>query len=145
MLSLVSLAYRKPCAEALILIYHIRAPNPEPPCLLPQLACSVQKYLTGHLNSRRQWYTMCRDAAPSTSVWNGLREIAVPDPQGLGPSSSGKNPIEQPFRESIHFGARAHTSAFFNQRIKLSFASEPNLVSFCWSKWHRAGKILIGA
>lgn len=58
-------------AEALILIYHIRSPIQNSVPATP-LACSVQKYLQDTFNSRWQWHTMCRDAAPNTSVWNGL-------------------------------------------------------------------------
>ena len=39
--------------------------------------------------------------------------------------------------------ARVPTSPFFDQRIKLSFASESNLVSFYWLKQHRAGRLLL--
>lgn len=40
--------------------------------------------------------------------------------------------------------AQAHTSPLSDQRMKLSFASAPNLVLFHWCKQHQAGESLMG-
>ena len=52
------------------------------------------------------------------------------------PLSADKNPVkrarQQLVQESEDSRATAHTSPFSDQRIKLSFASEPNWVSFYW-------------
>lgn len=65
--SLVSLAHREPCEETLNLTHWIRVSSTD---WHPKLAGHAQKLCVWHLNSRRQWCTMCRDAATSTSIWS---------------------------------------------------------------------------
>ena len=49
------------------------------------------------------------------------------DPQELQSPPADKNPIRQPYqwslRENMDCRVQAHTSPFFDERIKLSFAS----------------------
>lgn len=67
------------------------------------------------------WPSVNRNAASGLSIWSPVSSPTVPDP---------KEPINQrqPLGESMCSGA--HTPLFLDLGIKLSFASEPNYVSF---------------
>ena len=74
----------------------------------------------------------------------------VPIPRELCPRPSPlierhkAAPPTVPRGERRNSGERARTSPFFDQRIKLSFAYEPNLVSFYWYERHKAEGLFLG-
>ena len=91
---------------------------------------------------------MCREAAPSTAMMWSLSRAAAPTPRELRPLPILPRPIKQPCPRPVGKGvcsrARAGTSPFSDQRTKLSFASEPNFVSFYWLERKWAGGPLLG-
>ena len=93
--------------------------------------------------------TVCavgRDAAPGTVIRNTVNSRAVLSPREIPliPKYSIKQPHWEPFMVSVYSITRPPVSTFFAQRIKLSFASEPNLVLFYWLKQHQAEGLLLG-
>lgn len=121
-LCLVSLSCRGLCAETL---HRVRFPSTELWCLTHSQPC-IEVYM--HFSPRWQWQqVVCREGAPSTQ----LHHAPNPPPRG-------QNPTKQPYpllvRESMPCRARSPTSPFSDPIMKLSFASEPNSVSFYWCK-----------
>ena len=104
-----------------------------------QLGRLCGKELLIALGQRQRWWSLCRAADSRTSIWS------LEQHNYIWPTD--ENPIKQPHHwpiwESMYFRTWAHTSPFFDQRIKLSSVSELNLVSFCWCEWHR-GKTFVG-
>lgn len=77
------------------------------------------------------WPSVNRNAASGPSIWSPVSSTTVPDP---------KEPINQPQPLGEIMCSGAHTPLSLDLGIKLSFASEPNYVSFhlkhlLGSKW----------
>ena len=97
-------------------------------------AQALHKRCARHCDSRWRWRAGCRYAAPGTEIWRVGSSTAAPDPLELRRFSADRTPMKQPHPhphdlsswESMRSRAQARTSPFFDQRIKLSFASEPN-------------------
>ena len=88
------------------------------------------------LQSKMTVCAVCGDAAPGTVIWNAVNSRAVLNPREtpLILKCSIKQPHWGPFKVSVYSVTRPPISTIFAQRIKLSFASEPNLVLFYWLK-----------
>lgn len=74
-----------------------RVPSANSPCQILQLVDHVQKHCVQHLNSRWWGQTMCRDTAPSTSIWGAMSNTVVSRPARTLPSPLRQNPIKQPW------------------------------------------------
>lgn len=119
------------------LTLRIRFPRAEPRRGLPNLADLVQKSCSGHLNSRwRWWRAERREAAPSQS---NMR---------MRPTGKGTPPLppQEPCKAEPSTGRGDSVSSlpFSDQRLKLSFALEPNWILFNRSERHWAGGPLLG-
>ena len=120
MLKLVSLNSQGACTQ------HLR------PEFLMQNGCAwhlnlgyyVQKRCTQHF--KMAMAGQHRGAAPSIWIWSHEQQYK-------------KQPCQRPFGKNMYSWAQACTSRFDHQRIKVCFASEWNLDSFYWLKWHQAG------
>ena len=145
MLSLVSLAHGVLRAEALHLALQAKVPSAK--WLHLWVAC-VQKCCTRHFSSRRQWWAMCKDAAPGIWICSTLSRAVAPNLEELCPPPHWWEPYKAahqwPLGESVYSRARACTFPLFDQRIKLSFASDPNLVS-CYLQATPGRRTLTGA
>ena len=88
----------------------------------------------GHCDSRRRR--------------RSCEQHACAGPQGLHPLPADQNPLKKPHpwpvRESVSSRAQACTSPFFDPKIKLSFASALNSVSFYWPEQPWAEGPLLG-
>lgn len=108
------------CAEAL---------HPAPQFRMAAAAGHVQRCCAPHLDLEREQHSCAQTvrSPPSSlltrSSWSSLA-------CGLS--------------ERVCSRMWACTYSFLDQRIKLSYASEPILVSFYWLKQHRAGRPLLG-
>lgn len=148
MFSLVSLAYRVQCAEALHLTYWIRTPNANLLYLIPHLARPVQQQCTQHQNSTWERHA-CHVQRCCTQHFclKCYKENSCAWPfKGSDPPSADENPIKQPHQclsGSTRSRAWACNSPFLDLRIKLPFPFEPNSISY-WSEWHLAGGPLLG-
>ena len=87
------------------------------------------------LQSKMTVCAVCGDAAPGTVIWNAVNSRAVLNPREtpLILKCSIKQPHWGPFKVCVLCNK---TSNLYNlcSKIKLSFASEPNLVLFYWLK-----------
>ena len=139
-LSLVSHAHRGPRAEALHPALQTRIP------IVKQLCRHLSSVRT--LNPRWRRWAVCRDAAPALRPGAWAAQLRLPHESSAPPTPRWQEPYKaappQPVGESMNSTARAHTSPFLEQRIKLSFASEPNSVSIYRLEWHRAEEPLLG-
>ena len=144
MLHLVSLAHRVLCAAVL-------HPELQTRKVTPQLRGRVETCCQWHLNSRwRQWQAVRRDTAPRTWMWSqsstaalAPRELQPPTPSPQwGEPYRASPPIPCP--KHVCSRARAPTPPFSDQRIKLSFVSEPNSVSIYWHGQHQRRGPLLG-
>ena len=134
-LSLVSLVHRIPHAEVLHPALQTRVPG--------------AKWLQLTLQLIRPFAEMLHLAPQSGVLWATKLHPICKNSASLPPLPADKNSIKQPcsscpFRESMYSRVRAHTTRFFDQRMKVSFASELNLVLFYWLKWHQAEVALLG-
>ena len=135
LLSLASLAHWVPCAEALHQALQTRAPSGKRlvPTLQLRRAMGRSSGRTPH--SRWQRWAANQDAAPGSAIWR-RSSAAVPAHKNSSPFRAEQKPIKAApptaFQLKLGSRAQAHTSPFFDQRIKLSLASKPNSVSFCW-------------
>ena len=122
-------------------------------------AHSVRQHCSRHLNSRWRGRALCRDGAPNSRELLQPREScasparAAPAPRELrqprensAASSPDENPVKQPRpqRENVYSRAGARATLFFNRRIKLSFASALNSISFYWPEQQQAEGPLLG-
>lgn len=119
------------CAVAFHLIHWIRVP------------ITASWHLTGVKGDGggRSWAETPRE--PHTVFPEPRSSTPMPHLPGLHPIPVDKNPVNQPRRwaikESAHSRMQAPASPVFEQRIKFSFASEPNSVLFFRHKGHWAG------
>ena len=140
MLSLVSLAHKVSRADASHSELQTRVPGTK-----------------RHLSSRTVWGSATHDTAiqdggrrPCAEMLrSGAREHARAHPARTLPpppliERHKAAPPTVPRGERRNSRERARTSPFFDQRLKLSFAYEPNLVSFYWYERHRAEGPFLG-
>lgn len=79
---------------------------------------------TRHLDSRWRPRAVRREASPCSGTWSRELRVCV-RPGGTAPTPGYKAAL--PTACSGEHLLRAHVSPFFAPRVKLSFASEPNL------------------
>ena len=137
MLSPVSLAHSRPRTRG----SHpaLQAGVPRGKRLAPHLSsgpCAEARRTA--LSPRWRRRAVCRDAAPDTELpGRPLRTPPLP---------------MRPYKAALHLCVgeahaleQARTCPYFDPRTTLSFASEPNSVSFCWLQGYRAGGPSLGS
>ncbi|XP_028352051.1 uncharacterized protein [Physeter macrocephalus] len=143
--NLVPLAHRGSLADASNPAFQTRAPREKRlPGHLSSASC-VQKGCSRHCDSRWRMRAVRRDSAPSTVIW-GLNSAAAPALQQLHLPRLCQDPYKAgwPTANREITCSRALAPPFSDHRIKLVFASEPNLVLFYWLDQHWAEGPLLG-
>ena len=100
----------------------------------------------GGLNPRWQQWAVCRDAGPGAGAWAAqLHPICQNSTPSPPPPSERQKPYKVAPPTATQESKYSNVCPFFDRGIKLSLASEPNLVSFYWLEPHWAGRPLLGS
>ena len=162
-LSPVSLVHGRLCAEASHPALQSRVPSVKRPCLTTQLGGPCAEALrTTRQSKMAAAEPVQRDTARDTAIQDGggrpcaeaLRPALgsgvsavsctiAPHPGELPAPPCWQEPYKAAPPTGVYSAAQAHTSGCFERKMKLSFASEPNLVLFYWLQGHQAGGPLL--